>query len=201
MPYFARFEKTAGHIFRFDTRIYLGTNYSINEEGVCIGAIIGKNPGSATSAQNGCLSPIDLSGDKMLPSVRNRFVDAYRKAGVTPPRNAFVRVWNLFYLCNKDLNAAISQLSSLPDPPLCNSEQQDSPPLVWYAWGGSNPALDQFKSRFSHHNSHCFYYDKNSNNIVSGIPTGGAFPKHPQGMPSKPVVNYLSDIITNLQKR
>jgi hypothetical protein len=48
------------------------------ESGKCVGAIVGKNPGSAKPTQLGVWGPLNLDGDKMLPSVRNRFVAAYK---------------------------------------------------------------------------------------------------------------------------
>lgn len=130
MSYFACFKKISGHIFRFDTRIYIGSSYSIGERGECIGAIIGKNPGSALPTKYNQLCQISLNGDKMLPSVRNRFADSFRKAGVEPPRNAFVRVWNLFYLCNPKLSVAIKEFEDITVHEECWTEHQDAPPIV-----------------------------------------------------------------------
>ena len=91
MTYFARFESVADHIFRFDTRIYLG-KHNADEDGECVGAIVGKNPGSAKPTQLGVLAPLKLDGDKMLPSVRNRFIAAYQNAGKPIPNNVFIQV-------------------------------------------------------------------------------------------------------------
>lgn len=146
MAYYARFESLAGHVFRFDTRIYLG-KHNADEYGECVGAIVGKNPGSAKPTQLGVLAPLNLDGDKMLPSVRNRFASAYQQAGKAMPNNAFIQVWNLFYLCNPDSGAACSAMSGFANPPLCPSENK-KPKIIWFAWGGNDGYLNGFKQRF-----------------------------------------------------
>lgn len=116
---FAKFIRVHTATFRLDTRIYLHDNPTTTGRGNCIAAIIGKNPGSATSPvfdKWGCLS---LSGDKMLPSVWNRFVAAFHRADIEIPKNAYVRVWNLFYLCDKDPTAAL-RVSRLISPSLAS---------------------------------------------------------------------------------
>ena len=97
MDYLARFEKVDGELCRFDTRIYLN-GYDISKDSNCIGAIVGKNPGSAIPRVLNELVPLELNGDNMLPTVRNRFIDGYRLAKKQIPTNSFVRVWNLFYI-------------------------------------------------------------------------------------------------------
>ena len=86
MEYLARFEEIEGKLFRFDTRIYLN-DYNSDNDGKCVGAIIGKNPGSAIPSKLNELVPLELNGDKMLPTVRNRFVDGYKLAKKEIPLN------------------------------------------------------------------------------------------------------------------
>lgn len=191
MPYHARFESISGHVFRLDTRIYLEHHEPTNRSGVCIGAIVGKNPGSARPAELGIWAPLQLNGDKMLPTVRNRFRAAYEKARKAIPPNAFVQVWNLFYLCDADLRRACSSVTAIPNPPCCPTESA-RPALVWFAWGGSKPHLDCFKQRFISAHRRGFFYSKISNSVVGHVPSISEFAKHPQGMPEKPVVEYLS---------
>jgi hypothetical protein len=193
MSYYARFETVADHVFRFDTRIYL-SKHDPQKSGKCVGAIIGKNPGSAKPTQLGVWAPLNLDGDKMLPSVRNRFVDAYKQAGKEIPVNAFVQVWNLFYLCNPNLEEACSIISSFVNLPRCPSENR-KPRVVWFAWGGNDSRLNPFKQRFisSHHPS--FYYNHQSSEVIGHIPSADDFAKHPQGMPAIPVINYLAGVL------
>jgi hypothetical protein len=193
MSYYARFETIADYMFRFDTRIYLG-KHSADEDGECVGAIIGKNPGSAKPTQFGVLASLNLDGDKMLPSVRNRFLSAYQQAGKVIPENAFVQVWNLFYHCNPDLGAACSAMSRLNDLPLCPSESGKQK-VVWFAWGGSDNRLNPFKQRFLSDSQCGFYYNHQSGMIVSRSPCAADFAKHPQGLPALPIVNHLAGLL------
>lgn len=193
MAYYARFESHAGQRFRFDTRIYLG-KHDADEGGECVGAIVGKNPGSAKSIQLGVLAPLSLDGDKMLPSVRNRFVAAYQKAGKSIPANAFVQVWNLFYLCNPVLGAACMEMNRLANPPLCPSENK-KPKIIWFAWGGNNGYLNLFKQRFLTDQKMGFYFNHQSGVVVSCAPSATDFAKHTQGMPAIPIVNHLAGLL------
>ncbi len=196
MAYYARFDTVADHVFRFDTRIYLG-NHNTNEVGECVGAIVGKNPGSAKPTQLGVLAPLKLDGDKMLPSVRNRFIAAYQNTSTPIPNNVFVQVWNLFYLCNPDLGMACSEMSSIANPPFCPTENKN-PMIVWFAWGNSNGYLNPFKKRFLSGKKNGFYYNHQSGLVVSRPPTITDFAKHPQGMPKMPIVNHLTGLLQPL---
>ncbi len=191
--YYARFESVADYVFRFDTRIYLG-DHKLDESGECVGAIVGKNPGSARLRQLGVLAPLDLHGDKMLPFVRNRFVAAYEKAGKAFPPNAFVQVWNLFYLCNADLGAACTAINSFANPPLCSTEGRKLK-VVWFAWGGDDSRLNPFKCRFISGQQGGFYYSGITKSIVILTPSASDFAKHTQGMPKRPVVNHLAGVL------
>ncbi len=209
---YARFKDFDGQQFRFDTRVYLDDcGHHLEEQGECVAAIIAKNPGSAKPANGvepGMWGPIRLDGDNMLPPLRNRFIEAYRQSCTPIPEHAFVQVWNLFYLCGPKLNKACSAVRTFPIPPLCPSEALSQPKLVWFAWGGGNgrlanrlnPFKDRFLSRghtnsfyYGHENS--FRYDRKSALVVSGIPTAMDFAKHPQGLPTLPIVEHLSLVI------
>lgn len=45
--YWAKFKKVDDDTFRFDTRIYLIKISEPSDDYICIGAVVGKNPGSA----------------------------------------------------------------------------------------------------------------------------------------------------------
>src|SRR5690606_19045287 len=115
-----------------------------SEEGQCVGAIVGKNPGSAKPTRLSVLAELMLDGDKMLPSVRNRFISAYQATNSVIPNNAYVQVWNLFYLCNPLLDEACLSINTLKSAPLCTSES-GVPSVVWFAWGGNDNRLRLFK--------------------------------------------------------
>ncbi|MDD5265665.1 MAG: hypothetical protein PHO08_00870 [Methylococcales bacterium] len=194
MGYFARFEEIDGVLFRFDTRIYLN-GYEPENSSVCVGAIIGKNPGSAIPNKLNELVPLELNGDKMLPTVRNRFIDGYNLAKKEIPSNSFVRVWNLFYICDPDLNSACQKAASYKELPICSTEN-DGVPIVWYGWGGYDERLNLFKERFiAKAWPQQFYYDHESSHVISWQPTIKSFAKHTQGMPSNPVNEHLANVI------
>ena len=113
MSYYAQFDLRSNAVFRFDTRIYLNGNPSSRADGICVAAIVGKNPGAASSNTTGVWESLNLTGDKMLPSVRNRFVEAYKRGGKAMPENAFIQVWNLFYLCDKKLSTAVDAIGKI----------------------------------------------------------------------------------------
>jgi hypothetical protein len=196
MTYYAIFKSIDGNLFRFDTRIYLDDQHSIEEDGEAVGAIIGKNPGSASPNQLDMLAHLSLNNDKMLPNVRNRFIEAYQKAGKAIPENAFVQVWNLFYLCNPDLGAACSTLNCYSKPPECPSETSRKPKVLWFAWGGDDKRLNPFKKRFlSYSQIDGFYYSTKSKSIVRATPLITDLAKHPQGMPGLPIVNHPACVL------
>ena len=141
MSFFAKFLESNGSMFRVDTRVYLQDGVSPKDDDKCVAAVIGKNPGSAAPICFDELAPLSLERDNMLPTVRNWFVSAYRRALKKIPDGAFVRVWNLFYLCDPDLRSAIRRHKEIHFLKTCSTEQ-DLPPLVWFAWGGCHPVLD-----------------------------------------------------------
>jgi hypothetical protein len=195
MAYFADFRERETRLFRFDTRVYLQDGASPGPKDRCIAAIIAKNPGSAFPTRLGALAPLNIGKDKMLPTVRNRFCSAYNFANKTIPPGAFVRVWNLFYLCNAGLAEAIAALSEVQEALNCSSESV-APRIIWFAWGGPHFTLDLLKARFTKGAYvRPFFYDKNRERIVERVPQGKDFPKHPQGLPEHPVVDFLKSVI------
>ena len=76
--FWAIFEEIEGDVFRFDTRIYLKPIESPETNDECIGAIIGKNPGSAKASRiSSELQPINLERDQFLKAVRSIVTKAY----------------------------------------------------------------------------------------------------------------------------
>jgi len=192
VPFFAEFRMHEGHQFRLDTRIYLRDNDQPSKNDTCIAAIAAKNPGSANPKRYGQLAELTLDGDKLLPYVRNRFVNAYKLAGLVIPVGTFIRVWNLTYICNPKLRNAIRALGTIQQPLICGTENV-SPPIVWYAWGPPNPRLVQFTTRFIRRRTvRPFYYDIASKKVVAAMPQQDSKVKHTQGMPAIPIEEHLA---------
>jgi hypothetical protein len=196
MNYYAYFIEACDMRFRLDTRIYLEDGSRREEDGVCVAAVVGKNPGSAYPAQMNKWAPLIPGRDKLLPYVRNRFLEGYRLAGKTIPPGAFVRVGNLFYLCNADLDSALESISQVgSQAPICSSEKSLYK-IVWFAWGGRDLRLNPFKARFQKMKvKFPFFFDKDSGSIVERIPSEIDFAKHTQGLRAKPVEEYLASIL------
>jgi hypothetical protein len=195
MSYFAMFRRSGRSVFRLDTRIYLANVPTTRADGRCIAAVIGKNPGSARWTKLDQWGPLKLGDDKMLPYVRNRFLEAYRQRGIEIPRYAFVRVWNLFYVCNENLNMACREIEDVDAPLRCETEGH-RPSITWFVWGGNDSRLTCHKARFLQRDlRQPFYFDKNAGRVVPQVPTSTAFAKHTQGMRTGPIEAHLSEIL------
>jgi len=196
MSYFARFEAIDGHVFRFDTRIYLDSCTHPEPDGVCVAAVVGKNPGSARTTSVGHWGPLRLAGDKLLPSVRNRFLAAYAVAKKTVPNAAYVRVWNLFYICDADLNSACEKLKNCVNTRHCSSEATEAPPILWAVWGGPDDRLDKMKERFTQRVApYSLFYCNNTQQVAKQMATTSDFARHTQGLPAEPIIEHLAACI------
>lgn len=200
--FWAEFEKVDGDIFRFDTRVYLNAISEIRATDHCVGAVVGKNPGSAKSSAIGKgIQPISLDGDKLLPTVRNVFVKSYGEAGIDLPERGYIQILNLFYLCDENLGQAIATFKENRHAKNCLSENKHFP-LIWYVWGDSSDELNPFKERFEQlKSSHHFYYDKVNGNVVSEPASISCFAKHTQGLRHDSVVPYIAKIIKTANKQ
>lgn len=196
--FWAKFLSVGGKTFRLDTRIYLDGIDAPRRGDSCIGAIVGKNPGSAKpSASSGELQPIELDGDKLLPTVCNVITKAYLTANTSVPDRGYVQVLNLFYLCNPVLSQAIESIGSVAEPPLCKSET-GSFPWVWYVWGDESSDLNPHKERFSQiKTNHHFFFDKRTKEVKGRSPRHHEFAKHTQGLKHEYVVPHIAQLIVS----
>jgi hypothetical protein len=195
--YWAKFKTVDSNHFRFDTRVYLDSISKTSETDICIGAVVGKNPGSAKASDLSFndIQPINLGGDKLLPTVRNIIFKAYKQKGQPASGHSYIQVLNLFYLCNPDLFEAIACIRSYRNLLYCDTEKKQFP-WIWYVWGGKDDALIEFKQRFENIRAiRNFYYDKNAGTIVSRVPKPDDFAKHTQGLQHDLVVPYISSIL------
>ena len=196
--FWAKFLSTDGETFRLDTRIYLKDIDAPRKDDLCVGAIVGKNPGSAKrSTSSSELQPIELAGDKLLPTVRNIVTKAFLEANTPPPERGYVQVLNLFYLCNPNLSQAIASIERFSEPLLCKSEVAAFP-WVWYVWGGESADLNLYKKRFSQVNAnHHFFFDNRAKEVKNQTPKHHEFAKHTQGLKHEYVVPHIAQIIAN----
>ena len=196
--FWAKFLSTDGETFRLDTRIYLNDIDAPRNNDLCVGAIVGKNPGSAKgSTSSSELQPIELDGDKLLPTVRNIITKAYLEANTPLPERGYVQVLNLFYLCNPNLSQAIATIKRFFKPPLCKSEVAAFP-WVWYVWGDESADLNPYKKRFSEVNTnHHFFFDNHAKKVKNQTPSHHEFAKHTQVLRHEYVVPHIAQIIAN----
>jgi len=200
--YWAQFERKEEAMFRFDTRIYLQPIAKPSTKDVCIGAFIGKNPGSAqpTNPKVSILQRIQLGNDKMLPTIRNIMIKAYNKAEKEIIPNSYIQVLNLFYLCDPLLNQARRRMQEFPpNHPIDCSENNDFP-FVFYSWGGPNDGINCYKNRFIKNirtNNH-IWYDKNAEKTKTTKPSETDFVKHIQGLPHCKILPQIATIIKNI---
>jgi hypothetical protein len=196
--YYARFQEEDGALFRLDTRIYLdeGQEERSEEGGTCVAAVVAINPGKARGEPDNKWRRIEKNGDKLLPYVRNRFVEGYRLSGKTAPPAAFVRVWNLSYLRDHRLVSAFKSIKEIGSPgPRCCSEAS-SPRIVWFAWGRSDPGLSCFKVRFQGLKAkaeHPFFFDREK--VVVGVPSEADFVHHTRALPARDIEEHLGRIL------
>lgn len=191
--YWAKFEKHNDNLYRFDTRIYLESVNEILENDECIGAIVGKNPGSAIPINSilGEFCEINLNNDKLLPTVRN----IIKKSNPQVGGRKYVQVLNLFYLCNPNLLEAIRDFENSQNPEICDSENQEFP-WIWYMWGGYNKNLTDKKKRFKTIQTlKQFYLNNKTKIVIEKFPEDRICAKHTQGMQHEMVIPYLEGIV------
>jgi hypothetical protein len=195
--YWAKFEWINNDLHRFDTRIYLNPISYPSENDICLGAVVGKNPGSAKPFDNNCSSfqKIKLGNDQLLPNIKSIINRAYQTAEKPIPKNTYVQILNLFYICEKDLNQAIRKIKADPDPIFCGREQKKFP-FLWYVWGGENQELNFYKLRILDINSdQHFYLNTNTNKVIKAAPRLIASARHTQGMRHDLIVPFISKIL------
>ncbi len=207
--YWAKFIYIEKYLFRFDTRIYLEPVNEVNNNDQCIGAVVGKNPGSAK--QSKCISndiqPLELDGDQLLPNVKSIVKKSYEKVKVTIPEKEYIQVLNLFYLCDKNLEKATKNFEQIKQHGNirynCDTENQ-SFNWIWYVWGGKNKnqtidsLLNSLKERFRNLNSaNHFYYAPKQSKIIYKVPSKSDFARHTQGLKHEFVIPHISGLINN----
>lgn len=201
--YWAKFEEQDNALFRFDTRVYINPIQAPSDSDFCIGAVVGKNPGSAKPSRlNSCqLQEIYLDGDNMLPTIKSMCKKAFELSKKPIMKNMYIQVLNLIYICNKDLNIALKEIHKYQmseGQKICSTENSNFH-FIFYVWGGDNDKLNAYKHRFKEVNTqNHFFYEKNKRELVKTQPNEIDFAKHPQGLSHDLVVPYLSELIKEL---
>lgn len=203
MSYFwAKFEKIDDNIFRYNTRIYLSNIENVDDNDSCIAAIIGINPGSAKANDtcNSELQKINLDGDKLLPTVRNIFLKAYMEVGIEKPKNAYIQVLNLFYLCDENKEEAIRKINNLLEIKTDNMENQEFN-LIWYLWGQEDGRINHLKTRFKDiKSSYNIFYNQVEKTVSFYKPEINDFPRHTRGLAHNNIVPHIANILKKIHE-
>lgn len=192
--YWATFKKRGENFYRFDTRIYFDAVSSIEEKDICIGAVVGKNPGSALPKDVILNTPceINLAGDKLLPTLRNILKIANPSLG----GRKYVQVLNVFYLCNPNLSEAIADYKKEDRSSIeiiCDKERCDFN-WLWFLWGGNDNQLNNMKSRFKHVKANKYFFLNNRDKKMHlDFPQNNVCAKHTQGMSHDLVIPFLTE--------
>ena len=77
--YWGKFELRNKDLFRLDTRIYMKPILRPSNNDLCIGAVVGKNPGSANpyDYNSSSLQKIELDNDKLFSNIRSILLKAF----------------------------------------------------------------------------------------------------------------------------
>jgi hypothetical protein len=198
--YFAEFHPVPGGMVRHDTRVYLSDGHRDQKGGTPVGAVVGKNPGSAGTARSAVWGPVSLLNDQLLPNVRSIFLKAHEEAVKTRgvqqfPPDAYVQVLNLSYFCTPDLAELTAQLGKGRTFPICSREGRKFS-LLWYLWGNPDRALTSLKTRFKSRKEPAkFFYSTATRNIIVGTPSDTQKARHTQGMTHDWIVPYLATLL------
>ena len=195
--YWARFEKKEVGIFRFDTRVYLNSVEIPSANDQCIGAVVGKNPGSAVPAcyDNNDLQEIVLDSDQLLPNIRSILIKAFKYSEKKSHKNSYMQVLNLFYVCDNNLIQAIRKIETCQNRIICDAEDKYFP-FIWYVWGGDNKDLNIYKERFAKINSNShFYLNTKTKEVIEYAPGFRDSARHTQGLKHDLIVPHISKVI------
>lgn len=194
--YYAEFitHPLSGHTYRHDTRIYLSGFTGNRSGGRCVGAFIGKNPGSALRSASGWGL---IQEDTTLRLIRSVWLKSLK---AKPNPDEYIQVLNLFYLCDPNFQKALklAMKSSLYFPDPVENQPFEK---VWWAIGDYDDASYRLgyclrRIQSSVRSSKHVFYDSRKNagkgREITGLPSAGHFCKHPIGMPHPPMEKLLS---------
>jgi hypothetical protein len=188
----------ASYRYRHDARIYLNQFTGSRSDGRCLGAFIGKNPGSASGLSSAWGR---IKEDTTLRLIRSVWLKrmAYRKVQAKP--GDYVQILNLFYLCNPACCQAVRLANKhalyFPDPAEGQRFER-----IWWGIGDYDDAAHRLHScvnrlltsSIKNCQKHVFYDPrKNGGSGLAVVrqPSSGDFCKHPIGMPHDPLARVL----------
>lgn len=163
---------------RHNTRLWFERPESPTFDGVCLGAVVGLNPGSAKGdAEIGRETFGEC--DPTMQRVLKTFEIAFKLKGVSVPEGAYVQLLNLFYLRDARASAALAARDENPQilADARDKEEGRQYPFLWLAWGKSARAddVDRF---LDGRTEKCCWVDSRSN-FSFEPPEEAWMPAHP----------------------
>ena len=198
--YYAKFKKENNHTTRVDTRIYFGKEKPNPLDGNCLGIIFLKNPGSASPKIFDKLCELELRNDKTLPWIANTYLQVIPELKLN--NNDYIRVLNLFTICEPDIDSAIDLLQRYD----CELEYFEYPkvPFLFIGWGNDerlNFLREKYLPQLEKFNDVSFYVEYyHLNGRIKclpkyGLPKIGTKVKHPIGLRQDIVVKEIKNIL------
>ncbi len=177
---------------RLNTRLWF-SEPSPNHRDLCLGAVVGLNPGSAASLSGETSGQCDATMLRILSSIR----EAFRQRQRPLPKNAYIQMLNCFYVKEKSAVLARS-LRSVTDL-LTDPAEETVFPFLWFAWGAGVRASDA--SRFLTRQEAAFWFDAKGF-LHSDSPADCRDVRHPlartKGLTTKRRGNMIADFLDHL---
>ena len=150
-------------LLRHNTRLWFTRPERPAFEGVCGGAVVGLNPGSAKG-------DAEIGGetfgecDPTMQRVLRTFEMAFKLKGVPVPEGAYVQMLNLFYLRDACASAAIAARDGNVQLLAHARDKAEGRqyPFLWFAWGKSARA-DDVERFLAGRKEKCCWVDSRSN--------------------------------------
>lgn len=142
---------------RHDTKLWF-SHPSDSSTGICIGAVVGLNPGSSRPST---MDDGTVEVDPTMKRILLAFSDAYAELGLAIPKNGYIRMWNLCYLQEANSNSFLSMLENsktleiYTSAPMLDPTEHEQVPFLWFAWTARTPRQLALRSRRWWNNSHC----------------------------------------------
>lgn len=200
--YYAKFLKENNHIIRTDTRIYFGKEKPNSIYGNCLGIFFLKNPGSASPKIYNELCELEIKNDKTLPWIANSYLQVIREFTPNINNNDYIRVLNLFTICEPNFDLAINLLQKYSC--YLESIEYSKVPFLFVGWGNDerlNPLREEYLPKLKKFNTVAFYVEyyylnrKIKFKVREGLPSIGIKVKHPIGLRQSFVVEKIKDIL------
>lgn len=202
--YYAKFKRENNHTIRTDTRIYFGKEKPNSIEGNCLGIFFLKNPGSASPKIFDELCELEIKNDKTLPWIANTYLQVIPEVKPDISNNDYIRVLNLFTICEPDIDLAISLLQKYNC--YLESFEYSKLPFLFIGWGNDerlNSLREKYLPELKIFNEVAFYVEYSHLNrkinciLREGLPSNGMKVKHPIGLRQSIVVEKIKNILFN----